>query len=236
MKLNKTLILLVLFTTYIICFGTIVSKSNIKDEGIPQIYSRVTMSSVFVSREITIGVLPTGKEITIYSGASAFVFNKEKGLILTAGHFASYDKDPNNISFFLIEGDKKTPITIVKVDTDNDLAVLRVDPSAISHKADVEFCYNAFIGEMVFAVGSPLRMFNTISIGILSHGKLNSIDLWEKSSNGVWITDATTDAGSSGGMIVNLRGEVIGMSVGRFGGFTVVIPASTIKEFIANIN
>ena len=140
------------------------------------------------------------------SGSGVFITNQ--GYILTNNHVVEGTKE---VSIVLSDGSEQKAI-IVGTDPYSDIAVLKTDGKvpavAVLGNSDV---LNP--GESVIAIGSPLGNFkNTVTVGVVS-ATGRSID----TGNGYQIedliqTDAAINHGNSGGPLVNLAGEVIGIN------------------------
>ncbi|MBQ3160662.1 MAG: serine protease [Oscillospiraceae bacterium] len=161
-------------------------------EELAGLASSIVMIAVHNSRGDVIG---TGSGIMI----------SEKGYILTNNHVA------RGGSFYSvrIEDDDEVYRTdeIIKYNPVIDLAVIRIDrrldPIPIySGKKPVR-------GQKVVAIGSPLGLFNSVSDGIISGFRLiDSVEMIQFT--------APISHGSSGGAILNMNGEVIGISTAGF--------------------
>ncbi len=147
---------------------------------------------------------PTGDQTV--SGTGFFI--TDTGHILTNNHVVEGTKEVNII---LSDGTEQTA-TIVGTDIYSDIAVLKTD----GHIPAVAKLGNSDVlkpGESVIAIGSPLGNFkNSVTVGVVS-ATGRAID----SGNGYQIedliqTDAAINHGNSGGPLVNLVGEVIGIN------------------------
>jgi len=96
--------------------------------------------------------------------------------------------------------------TIEVADVDNDILILKIYESKFK-KIDIGNSENVKVGEQIYAIGSPLGYENTISEGIVSGLRNTDAD----NRNLIQIT-ASISQGSSGGAIVNSKGELIGIS------------------------
>jgi 2-alkenal reductase len=147
---------------------------------------------------------PTGDQTVSGSG----VFITDTGYILTNNHVVEGTKE---VSIVLSDGSVQQA-SIVGTDRYSDIAVLKTDGKvpavAVLGNSDM-----LKPGESVIAIGSPLGTFkNTVTVGVVS-ATGRSID----TGNGYQVenliqTDAAINHGNSGGPLVNLAGEVIGIN------------------------
>jgi serine protease Do len=100
--------------------------------------------------------------------------------------------------------------TVVGVDPPSDLAVLQIKAEALPSAAlgDSE---RVRVGDVVLAVGNPLGVGQTVTMGIVS-AKGRATGLGDGSFEDFLQTDAPINQGNSGGALVNLSGEVIGIN------------------------
>ncbi len=146
----------------------------------------------------------TGTETV--SGTGFFITSQ--GYIITNNHVVDGTKD---VSIILSDGTQENA-TIVGTDPFSDIAVLKTDGKvpAVARLGNSDVLKP---GETVIAIGSPLGNFrNTVTVGVVS-ATGRSIDL----GNGTLIedliqTDAAINHGNSGGPLVNLAGQVIGIN------------------------
>ena len=140
------------------------------------------------------------------SGSGFFI--SDQGYILTNNHVVEGTKE---VKIILSDGSEQTA-SIVGTDIYSDIAVLKTDGNvpAIAGLGNSDVLDP---GESVIAIGSPLGNFkNTVTVGVVS-ATGRSID----TGNGYQIedliqTDAAINHGNSGGPLVNLAGEVIGIN------------------------
>jgi 2-alkenal reductase len=148
-----------------------------------------------------------GQTIEQQASGSGFIIS-DKGYIVTNNHVI---EGADKIDVVLANG-TDIPATLVGADSFSDVAVVKVDSSLPSPmvwgNSDV-----LKPGETAIAIGSPLGDFkNTVTVGVISAtGRV--IDTGQGYQlDGMLQTDAAINHGNSGGPLVNLGGEVIGMN------------------------
>jgi S1-C subfamily serine protease len=170
--------------------------------------------------------------------AGSFGGGSGSGVILTADGYVmtNYHVIDGNTSIEVILSDGNSySATVIGGDQGLDLAIIELDSNRNDFPAAVLGDYEDItIGEGVITLGFPfptdLGQELSVSSGIVS--SLRFIDFYEYIQ-----TDAAINSGNSGGPLVNLRGEVIGINswvftVGEGLGFA--IPVNNMKEFISN--
>lgn len=140
------------------------------------------------------------------SGSGVFISNE--GYLLTNNHVVEGTKE---VTIVLSDGTQRKA-TIVGTDLYADLAVLKADGQtpAVASLGNSEVLNP---GETVIAIGSPLGDFkNTVTVGVVS-ATGRSIDTGQGYQiEGLIQTDAAINQGNSGGPLVNLAGNVIGIN------------------------
>ena len=130
------------------------------------------------------------------------------GYIVTNNHVV---ESANELSVILSDG-TQLPAKVISTDIYSDLAVLKAD-GTMPAVATIGNSDNLKSGETVIAIGSPLGQFrNTVTVGVIS-ATGRSLD----TGNGYYMedllqTDAAINQGNSGGPLVDLNGEVIGIN------------------------
>ncbi|CAG2111826.1 unnamed protein product [Medioppia subpectinata] len=172
------------------------------------------------------------------SSASGFIVHPS-GLILTSAHVVA---NASVVSVTLFDGQILTG-RVEFVDATLDLALVRLETSAETFPyIKLGDTYNSSIGDWVIAIGNPKSMMNTISVGVISSLRRKSRDLnWDTPMKDIDFiqTDAATNPGSSGGPLLNLDGEAIGIHKGAMDGthgIAFAIPSNYAKEFIERTN
>jgi S1-C subfamily serine protease len=137
----------------------------------------------------------------------------------------------------------KYDATIVGVDPPNDLAVIRLEnaPKEKLHPISLGDSGVLKVGQKVLAIGNPLGLQNTLTIGIVSSlGRRIRTETGDLVDN-VIQTDAAINPGNSGGPLLNAAGEMIGInsSIFTIGGGNIgigfAIPANTIRRVVPEL-
>ncbi len=155
------------------------------------------------------------KNEKLNSSGSGFVYKKDDkyGYILTNHHVI----EDNERLVITMANDKQVEGTVLGSDEYLDLAVVRIDKSAVVEVATIGSSEETNLGDTVVTVGSPVgyEYRGTVTRGTLS-GKNRMVEVSVKSVNDfvmkVLQIDAAINPGNSGGPLVNIKGEVIGIN------------------------
>lgn len=138
------------------------------------------------------------------STGSGIIISKD-GYIVTNNHVVMEEKEVDIITYDgeeyrakLVGGDPKTDIALLKIESKDSFV-----PLEIGNSDEIK------IGEWVMAIGGPFGLFNSVSVGIIS-GKNRVMGMGPYDS--FIQTDAAVNPGNSGGPLINLNGEVIGIN------------------------
>lgn len=138
---------------------------------------------------------------------TGFVFHP-KGYILTNEHVVS---DSEEIMLRVFGKKDMVRADVIGRDRTHDIAVLRADIPIPSPILKLGHSKNVRVGEWVLAIGSPLGLDNTVTVGIVS-AKNRPLQIGDRDYPNLIQTDAAINRGNSGGPLINLRGEVVGMN------------------------
>jgi serine protease Do len=146
-----------------------------------------------------------GRQYTDYVAGSGIIID-DKGYIATNNHVVEGAQS----IYAELADNRVLPANIVGTEPLSDLAVIKVDAT------DLPYAYwgdsgSLSVGEWVLAIGNALGEGITASAGIVS--RLNAfVSVEEKTLIGLIQTDAAINPGNSGGPLVNMSGEVIGIT------------------------
>ncbi len=132
---------------------------------------------------------------------------------------------------------------IVGTDKQNDLAVIRLvgAPKERLHPIPLGDSGSLKVGQKVLAIGNPLRLQNTLTVGVISSlGRRIRTETGDLVDN-VIQTDAAINPGNSGGPLLNTAGEMIGINTSIFTisggniGIGFAVPANTIRRVVSDL-
>jgi len=126
------------------------------------------------------------------------------------------------------------PAKVLGEDPPSDIAILKIDPEGL-HPIAWGNSDTVRVGQMVFAVGNPLGLQETVTQGIIS-GKGRRAT--SEAANEFFQTDAAINRGNSGGPLLNLQGELIGinnMIPMQAQGIAFSIPSNTVRRVFDSI-
>ncbi len=173
-------------------------------------------------------------------GAGSGFIVSEDGLILTNKHVV-VDKDAEYT--VLTNDGKKYPAKVLALDPVQDLAVVKIESENKFPAIKLGDSFGIQIGQGAIAIGNALGEFrNTVSVGVIS-GLGRTISAsggqgFSETLEDVIQTDAAINLGNSGGPLINLKGEVIGVNTAIAEGAQSIgfaIPINIAKKDISQI-
>ncbi|MBT8257934.1 MAG: trypsin-like peptidase domain-containing protein [Bacteroidia bacterium] len=167
-------------------------------------------------------------------GTGSGVIISPDGYIITNNHVIEgaqsitiTTNDNISLEADLIGTDPKTDIALLKVKYEGDLPFITFGDSD-----------NSKIGEWVLAVGNPFNLNSTVTAGIIS---AKSRDLSGRNLQSFIQTDAAVNRGNSGGALVNVNGELIGINTaitsetGNYVGYSFAVPSNIARKVVQDI-
>lgn len=175
------------------------------------------------------------------TGLGSGVIIDKEGYIVTNNHVIDGAErlevtlnDNRNYNATVVGTDPATDLALIKIDAPDDLHVIPMGDSEDLH-----------VGEWVLAVGNPFGFTSTVTSGIVSaKGRNIGASTQGMSSGNIesYIqTDAALNSGNSGGALVNLDGELVGINAaiysktGTYAGCSFAIPTSIVKKVVADL-
>jgi len=163
-------------------------------------------------------------------GSGSGVIVRDDGIIVTNNHVVGEDtteaevrlSDKTHKIARVIGRDKETDIAVLKIEADRKLPAAEFGDSAALK-----------VGQWVLAVGNPMGLDRTVTLGVISGIGRERLNL-SKYENFIQ-TDAAINPGNSGGPLFNLRGEVIGINtaiIHMAQGIGFSIPANMVSHVV----
>jgi len=170
-------------------------------------------------------------------GSGSGVILTSDGYIVTNNHVV---KGADEIEVVL--NDKRSfNATVVGTDQNTDLALLKIEASGLN-TLSFGNSDGLQVGEWVLAVGNPFNLNSTVTAGIVSAKGRNINILGGGSSIEAFIqTDAAVNPGNSGGALVNVKGELMGINTaiasqtGSYEGYSFAVPANIVAKVVEDI-
>ncbi|MCC7429913.1 DegQ family serine endoprotease [bacterium] len=170
-------------------------------------------------------------------GLGSGIIVKSDGTILTNNHVVENSddlkvklSDGRTLKAEVIGTDPKTDVAVIKINAGNDL------PALILGDSD-----KIRVGEWVLAIGNPFSedLSSTVTQGIISGTGRSEVGITQYDN--LIQTDAAVNPGNSGGALVNLKGELIGINTailsrtGSFAGISFAIPVNQAKDVMEDL-
>lgn len=172
-------------------------------------------------------------------GSGSGVIVSKDGYILTNNHVVE-DADDHGIDVVLTDT-RRFKAKLIGTDPLTDVAVIKIDatdlPVAMLGNSD-----NVQVGQWSLAIGNPLGLNSTVTLGIISYiGRSIRIITDSYGVENFIQTDAAINPGNSGGALVNINGEVIGINTAiattnaRYQGYGFAIPINLAKSVATDL-
>jgi len=229
----------------------VTTSSNIKlvssDESFAAAASRVRPAVVNISCE-TIQRAPAvsgslrfddpAQDLLNLGGIGSGIIVDSRGYILTCYHVVS---QASNITVtpFGYEARRYSANVIAK-DESLNLAVLRINIPYELPAATLGDSSQVEVADMVLAIGSPFGLEQSVTHGIISDNH-RDVQIDGRVYRGMMQTDVPINRGSSGGPLININGEVVGINMaiyaptGVYSGISFALPINQVKPLAAKI-
>jgi len=224
-KNGKIFFLLVLFFFFFSSFAYSPSNafeySSIEEKNVIELYEKILPSTVSIEASIDRGT----------SGGTGCIISKD-GLILTSSHVV---EDSNDIQVTTYSGHVYRARILALLKNKNDLAIIKIDTNENLQLAKFGNSDEVKVGQRVLTIGCPFGFKDTLTTGIVSR-----IDYERNKIQ----TDAAINPGCSGGPLLNLKGEVIGINQSIYNpdnnrsniGIGFALPSNNAVDFINKAN
>ncbi len=169
-------------------------------------------------------------------GTGSGVIISPDGYIITNHHVIE-----NSSEVIVTTNDNKEyKAEIVGSDEVTDVAVLKINSNEKFEYILFGDSENSQIGQWVLAVGNPYNLNSTVTAGIIS-SKSRDLNEYDQINQSFIQTDAAVNVGNSGGALVNINGELIGINTaiqsmtGGFVGYSFAIPSNIVRKIFEDI-
>jgi len=172
-------------------------------------------------------------------GSGSGVIISDDGFIATNYHVV---EGADKIEVVLHDN-RRYEAKVIGEDPTTDLALIKIDEKNLDfiRYGDSD---NLRVGEWVLAVGNPFALTSTVTAGIVS-AKARNINILASRGNlsieSFIQTDAVVNPGNSGGALVNLKGELVGINTaiasntGSYAGYSFAVPVSLVKKVMDDL-
>lgn len=196
-----------------------------------EVYEKLSKSNV--------GIVIYSADGNSIMGQGSGIIMTQSGYILTCAHVI--DEVSNGKIRVVLDDNTEYDATVVGYDARTDIGILKISPTGTLNVAEFGDSNALKVGEQVIAIGNPggLQFF-----GSFSDGKVSAIDRPVNSSIGYTMKciqhTAAISPGNSGGMLVNMYGQVIGINSSKiaqtdYEGIGFAIPISSAKPIIDDL-
>lgn len=208
--------------------------ANTSIQGVVHVKTQFNVPN-YTLYDFIFGTTPRYSSPVTTSGSGVII--SSDGYIITNNHVID-----NAEKVEIILNDKRSyNAEIIGKDASVDIALLKIDaddlpyiPYGDSDKLE--------IGDWVLAIGNPFNLTSTVTAGIVS-AKARNINIMSQNMGieSFIQTDAAVNPGNSGGALVNLNGELVGVNTaiasktGSFVGYSFAIPVSIVRKVVADL-
>ena len=170
-------------------------------------------------------------------GTGSGVIINDEGYIVTNNHVIANADDLE----VTLHDNRSYKARVVGTDPSTDIAVVKIDQEDLAYLSFVD-SDQAQVGDWVLAVGNPFNLNSTVTAGIIS-AKGRSINILADSLaiESFIQTDAAVNPGNSGGALVNLAGNLIGINTaiasptGAYSGYSFAVPSNIVSKVVEDL-
>ncbi len=170
-------------------------------------------------------------------GSGSGVIISDKGHIVTNNHVVA-----NADEIEVTSHDNRTlKATLIGTDPSTDLALIQIEAEGL-FPAKIANSDNVKVGQWALAVGNPFNLESTVTAGIVSAKARNINILKDQSAVESFIqTDAAVNPGNSGGALVDIDGNLIGINTaiasptGSYAGYSFAVPSNMVMKVIEDL-
>jgi serine protease Do len=226
---------------------------KIADAASPSVVSIQATSMRRARQELPFGfdqfIQPRGRQPQApqraFAAGSGFIIDKE-GFILTNNHVVQDALEIDVKLAGMVDGETGLKAKLVGRDPLTDSALLQLVRLPDEELVPIKFGDSAQVGpgDWVMAIGNPFRLSNTVTVGVVSAvGRLQQTAIVGRQGEMIQ-TDAAINQGNSGGPLLNLRGEVVGINTmiatepgsGGFLGIGFAVPINSVSEILPQLH
>ena len=190
------------------------------------------------------GNQPRFEEERVPAGIGSGVIVTPQGHVITNAHVITDPRTGSLVEEVTVQlsNKKEYEAKIIGVDRSTDIAVLKISaPDTLPYAilANSEFLE---VGDVVFAVGNPLGIGKTVTMGIISATRRSELGVLEEGAYENFIqTDASINRGNSGGALLDAKGRLIGINTaiisqtGASIGIGLAIPVNMVKNVLNDL-
>ncbi|MEL6634286.1 MAG: Do family serine endopeptidase [Bacteroidota bacterium] len=170
-------------------------------------------------------------------GSGSGVIISEDGFIVTNNHVID-NADDIEVS---LNDNRTYKAEVIGTDPSTDLALLKIEGEALPTLA-LANSDETKVGQWVLAIGNPFNLNSTVTAGIISAKGRNINILKDQAAIESFIqTDAAVNPGNSGGALVDLNGNLIGINTaiasptGSYSGYSFAIPSNLMRKVVTDL-
>ncbi|MBL6446249.1 Do family serine endopeptidase [Fulvivirga sp. 29W222] len=177
-------------------------------------------------------------------GSGSGVIINTKGYIVTNNHVIANADDLE----VTLNDNRSYKAKIIGTDPTTDIALIKIDAEELSSLSFVN-SDDVRVGEWVLAVGNPFNLNSTVTAGIVSAkgrsigiiGDNNTQDSVNSAIEAFIQTDAAVNPGNSGGALVDLNGNLIGINTaiasptGSYSGYSFAVPSNIVSKVVEDL-